>query len=144
MDRGARLFTRQPGGDGVRNACGIPPHAVNHRRRERIQEVEPDEVQPRLAGYDPAFVDLFNKAGAKTYTGTVGDFAHRPQLASFRIRSEGGVMQFANGNLVFYAVLSDEADPSASDSTVACVGWEAAKQWGGTSPGTSGGTCQYP
>jgi hypothetical protein len=97
------------------------------------------------AGYDPASVVYFNKAGAKTYNGIVGDFAHRPQLASHRVRSEGGVMQFTNGNLVFYAVISDETDPLvASDSTIACVGWEAAKQWGGSDPGTSGGTCIFP
>lgn len=96
------------------------------------------------AGYDPASVTYFNKAGAKTYSGVVGDFAHRPQLATHRIRSEGGVMQFANGNVVAYAVLHDEADPAISDSTIACVGWEAATQWGGVSPGDSGGTCVYP
>ena len=39
------------------------------------------------AGYDPAFVDVFNKAGAKTYNGSVGDFAHRPQLGTHRVRS---------------------------------------------------------
>lgn len=97
------------------------------------------------AGYDPGFVDFFKKAGAKTYPGSAGDFAHRPQLGSYRVRSEGGVMRFANGSLVFDAVISDEADPAVlSDSTIACVGWEAAKQWGGSDPGTSGGTCTYP
>jgi len=98
------------------------------------------------AGYDPAFVNFFNKPGAKTYTGSVGDFAHRPQLETYRVRSEGGVMQFVGGDLVFYAVISDESDPvlSASDATIACVGWEAAKQWGTTDPGTSGGVCLYP
>ena len=53
-------------------------------------------------------------------------------------------MQFAGGDLVFYAVISDEADPVLSDTTIACVGWEAVKQWGGTDPGTSGGICPYP
>jgi len=96
------------------------------------------------AGYDPAFVDFFNKAGAKTYTGSVGDFAHRPQLGTHRVRSEGGVMQFAGGDLVFYTVISDEADPVLSDNTIACVSWEAVKQWGATDPGTSGGACPYP
>jgi len=96
------------------------------------------------AGYDPASVVFFNKAGAKTYPGTVGDFSHRPQLDSHRIRSEGGVMSFTNGNLVFYATLSDEADPALSDATIACVGWEAATQWGGADPGDSGGVCAYP
>jgi hypothetical protein len=96
------------------------------------------------AGYDPASVAIFNKAGVKTYPGVVGDLAHRPQLDSHRIRSEGGVMAFTNGNLVLYATLSDEADPAATDSTIACVGWEAAKQWGGMDPGNSNGQCAYP
>jgi hypothetical protein len=96
------------------------------------------------AGYDPASVIFFNKAGSKTYNGVVGDFAHRPQLDTHRIRSEGGVMSFTNGNLVFYAVLSDEADPALTDATIPCVGWEAAREWGGADPGDSGGTCIYP
>ena len=82
------------------------------------------------AGYDPAFVDFFNKAGAKTYTGSVGDFAHRPQLGTHRVRSEGGVMQFGGGDLVLYAVISDEADPVSSDTTIACVGWEGGEAVG--------------
>jgi len=96
------------------------------------------------AGYDPTHVDIFVKAGAKTYSGVAGDFAHRPQLKTHRIRSEGGVMAFANGNLIFYATVSDEADKDLPDSTVACVGWEAAKAWGGTSPGEGAGQCTYP
>jgi hypothetical protein len=96
------------------------------------------------AGYDPGFVDFFNKAGAKTYTGSVGDFTHRPQLGTHRVLSEGGVMRLVGGDLVFYAVISDESHPLANDQTIECVGWEAAKQWGGTDPGTSAGACPYP
>jgi hypothetical protein len=52
------------------------------------------------------------------------------------------VVRFAGGDFVFYAVISDEADSGLSDATIACVGWEAVKQWGGTDPGTSGGICR--
>ena len=40
--------------------------------------------------------------------------------------------------------ISDQADPVVTDNTIPCVGWEAAKQWAGADPGTSGGTCVYP
>jgi beta-lactamase class A len=96
------------------------------------------------AGYYPAFVDLYDKSGSKLYTGSVGDFAHRPQLDTHRVRSEGGAMQFIGGDLVFYAVISDQADPLSTDNTTACVSWEFAKSWAGTDPGTSSGICPYP
>jgi hypothetical protein len=95
------------------------------------------------AGFDPGSVDFFNKPGNMSYAGVVGDFAHRPQLDTHRVDSEGGMMQFANGNVVFYAVINDESDADGKD-TIACVAWEAAKQWSGVDPGTSGGKCVYP
>jgi hypothetical protein len=44
-------------------------------------------------------------------------------------------MQFVGGDLVFYAVISDEADPVLNHSTIACVSWEAVKRWGAKRPG---------
>ena len=98
------------------------------------------------AGYDPVNVRFYNKAGSKTYEGNPGDFAHRPQLGRHSVGSEGGVMAFNNGNLVFYATIVDQRDPDVADSTIACVGWEAAMQWGPAdgSLGDSSGLCPYP
>jgi hypothetical protein len=89
-------------------------------------------------------VIYFNKAGGKSYGGVPGDFAHRPQLGSHKIGSEGGIMQFANGHLVFYAVIVDEAALAATGNALACVGWEAAKEWGEGAPGDGNGQCVYP
>ena len=97
------------------------------------------------AGYDPGSVIFYNKPGIKSYTGVPGDFAHLPQLGSHSIRSEVGAMEFANGNVVFYAVIVDQAPPGSDTVTpIACVGWEAAKEWGGDDPGDSAGQCVYP
>src|SRR6266850_3852044 len=52
-----------PGRDALRDVLGIPPDALNHRRRHRIQEVQADEIEPGL---------------------TVDDSAHLPGLAVFR------------------------------------------------------------
>ena len=96
-------------------------------------------------GYDPASLTFFNKAGGKTYNVNAGEPAHRPQLGDHKIGSEGGVMSFATGNLVFYASIVDEVAPAAGGpSATACIGWEAAKTWGGGDPGTSSGNCTYP
>src|SRR4029434_1638767 len=40
----------------ARDAFGITSDAVNHRRRERVQEVQPDEVQARVARDDATLV----------------------------------------------------------------------------------------
>ncbi len=97
-------------------------------------------------GYDPMNVRFYNKAGSKTYAGDPGDFAHRPQLGRHKVVSEGGVMDFSNGNLVFYAAVVDQRDPDVPDNTIACVGWEAAQRWGPAdgSLGDSSGQCPYP
>src|SRR4029077_17717284 len=49
--RRSRLARSDEPGDVAR----IPPHAADVLRRERVQEVEADEVEARL-GRDPAFV----------------------------------------------------------------------------------------
>src|SRR6478672_1346384 len=49
--RRSRLARSDEPGDVAR----VPPHAANVLRRERVQEVEADEVEPRL-GRDPSFV----------------------------------------------------------------------------------------
>src|SRR6266542_2254116 len=46
----------RPRGDVLGDVLGVPPDAVDHRRRHRVEEVQADEVQPRLAGDDPALV----------------------------------------------------------------------------------------
>ena len=50
------LFLVRAGLDRVRDALGIPRHPVNHRGRERVEEVQADEVEPRLTGHDSAVV----------------------------------------------------------------------------------------
>ena len=96
-------------------------------------------------GYDPASVIFYNKPGGMSYNGSPGDFTHIPQIGSHTIGSEGGVMEFANGNVVFYAVIVDLAPPGAdTDTPIACIGWEAAKEWGGDDPGNGSGLCSYP
>jgi len=55
----AGLRSIRPRGDVLGDVLGVPPDAVDHRRRHRVEEVQADEVQPRLAGDDPALVDRF-------------------------------------------------------------------------------------
>ena len=98
------------------------------------------------ANYDPTNVAINAKAGGKSYPGVPGDFAHRPQLGSHEIASEGGAMVFSNDQRVFYAVIVDETAPGASKAAIACTGWEAAKTWAaaGTDEGDGAGFCGYP
>ncbi len=54
-------FSRQPGKpwllrDRFRDVLRVASDAMDHRRRERIEKVEPDEVEPRLAGDHAALV----------------------------------------------------------------------------------------
>jgi hypothetical protein len=45
--------------DDIRNALCISCDAVNHRRRERIEEVKPYEVQAWFVRHDAALVERF-------------------------------------------------------------------------------------
>jgi hypothetical protein len=85
----------------------------------------------------------YGKAGSKTYNGVPGDFAHRPQLGTHRISSEAGVMEFSNGNLVFYATLLDEREVGTDADAIQCIGWEAAKEWSGQAVADAA-VCAYP
>ena len=103
-----------------------------------------DDVLP--ANYDPTNVAINAKSGGLSYPGVPGDFAHRPQLGTHDIASEGGAMVFSNGQRVFYATIVDQTEPGASKAAIACTGWEAAKTWGavGTDEGDGAGFCSYP
>ena len=96
------------------------------------------------AGYDPAFVDFFNKAGAKTYTGSVGDFAHRPQLGTHRVRSEGGVMQFGRrrSRVLCRHQRRSRSRTERHHHRVRRLG--SGEAVGRNRSGTSGGICPYP
>lgn len=85
----------------------------------------------------------YGKPGSMTYNGLPGDFDHRPQLGTHDISSEAGVMEFSNGNLVFYAVLLDERDTGSDADAIQCIGWEAAKEWSGQAVADAA-VCAYP
>ena len=94
---GREAVGRTPRGDGTGNSCGVTSHAVNHRGRERIEEVQPDEVQPGLARHDTALVlrlavwaehrkidprEAWMEAGAPDHVRDVEDAAIRQQRAA--------------------------------------------------------------
>jgi beta-lactamase class A len=91
------------------------------------------------AGYDALY---WNKAGSMKYNGDPGDYAHRPQLGAHWLTSEGGIMQFANGQVAVYAVFLDERDPDSSASAIACIGMEAAREWSDDDPGLMDALCK--
>ncbi len=88
------------------------------------------------------FASYWNKAGSMTYNGNPGDYAHRPQLGAHQLTSEGGVMQFDNGEVAVYAVFLDERDPGSSASAIACIGMEAAREWSDADPGAMNALCK--
>ena len=100
-------------------------------------------LDEQVPGYDPLFVQISNKPGAKTLTGLPGDFEHRPQLGTHRVTADAGVMNFANGQRVFFAVIVDAGDTDATYRAISCTGWEIGKEYGGQPVGDPA-DCAYP
>jgi hypothetical protein len=102
-----------------------------------------DVLNEQVPGFDPAFVQINNKPGGKSYSGVPGDFAHRPQLGNHKVTADAGMMQFSNGQLVFYAVIVDDADIMGTYRSISCSGWEVGKEYSGVPVG-SPADCAYP
>ena len=74
---------RRARGNDARDPLGIAADAVNHVGRERIQEVQADEVQPGLAGNDARLVHGVAVAnGSVSHTSTL--LAIRARASSMR------------------------------------------------------------
>jgi beta-lactamase class A len=100
-------------------------------------------LNEQVPGFDPAFVQINNKPGGKTYNGVPGDFAHRPQLGSHKVTADAGMMQFSNGQVVFYAMIVDDADTNGVYRSISCGGWEVGKEYSGVPVGNPA-DCAYP
>ena len=100
-------------------------------------------LNEQVPGFDPAFVQINNKPGGKTYSGDPGDFAHRPQLGDHQVTADAGMMQFSNGQVVFFAVIVDDADVDGTYRSISCSGWEVGKEYSGTPVGDPS-DCAYP
>jgi beta-lactamase class A len=100
-------------------------------------------LNEQVPGYDPLSVQISNKPGAKTYSGVPGDFEHRPQLGNHRVTADAGVMNFTNGQRVFFAVIVDAGDADATYRAISCTGWEIGKDFGGQPVGDPA-DCAYP
>jgi len=102
-----------------------------------------DVLNTEVAGFDPSFVQINNKPGGKSYTGDPGDFTHKPQLGDHQITSDAGIMQFSNGQVVFFAVIVDDADLDGAYRSISCTGWEVGKEYSGIPVGNPA-DCAYP
>jgi beta-lactamase class A len=100
-------------------------------------------LNEQVPGFDPTFVQIANKPGGKTYSGDLGDFAHRPQLADHQVTSDAGVMQFSNGQVVFFAAIVDDADTNGTYRSISCTGWEIGEEFSGVPVGDPT-DCAYP
>jgi hypothetical protein len=102
-----------------------------------------DVLNEQVPGFDPAFVQINNKPGGKTYSGDPGDFVHRPQLGDHKVTADAGMMQFSNGQVVFFAVIVDDADVDGTYRSISCTGWEVGKEYSGVPVGDPA-DCAYP
>jgi hypothetical protein len=102
-----------------------------------------DVLNEQVPGFDPAFVQINNKPGGKSYSGDPGDFAHRPQLGDHKVTADAGMMQFSNGQVVFFAAIVDDADKDGTYRSISCSGWEVGKEYSGTPVGNPA-DCAYP
>lgn len=102
-----------------------------------------DVLNEQVPGFDPAFVQINNKPGGKSYSGVPGDFTHRPQLGDHKVTADAGMMQFSNGQLVFYALIVDDADKNGTYRSISCSGWEVGKEYSGMPVGDPA-DCAYP
>jgi hypothetical protein len=102
-----------------------------------------DVLNEQVPGFDPAFVQINNKPGGKSYSGDPGDFAHRPQLGDHKVTADAGMMQFSNGQVVFYAMIVDDADINGTYRSISCSGWELGKEYSGVPVGNPA-DCAYP
>lgn len=97
------------------------------------------------AGFDPALAQFFNKAGSFPNSGiTVGDFAHRPQLGSHDVMTEGGLVRFTtSGEVVVYAVLAESTEPDEEviKDSIRCIGYEMAAEFSDEDPGPLPAEC---
>jgi hypothetical protein len=82
-----------------------------------------DLLNEQVPGFDPASVQINNKPGGKSYSGDPGDFAHRPQLGDHKVTADACMMQFSNGQVVFFAVIVDDADVDCTYRSISCTGW---------------------
>jgi beta-lactamase class A len=102
-----------------------------------------DVLNEQVPNFDPTFVQINNKPGGKAYSGLPGDFAHRPQLGDHKVTADAGMMQFSNGQIVFYAMIVDDADINGTYRSISCSGWEVGKEYSGVPVG-SPADCAYP
>ncbi|HEY7640223.1 MAG TPA: serine hydrolase [Steroidobacteraceae bacterium] len=102
-----------------------------------------DVLNEQVPGFDPTFVQINNKPGGKAYSGDPGDFAHRPQLGDHKVTADAGMMQFSNGQVVFFAAIVDDADVNGTYRSISCSGWEVGKEYSGTPVGNPA-DCAYP
>ena len=102
-----------------------------------------DVLNEQVPGFDPAFVQINNKPGGKSYSGDPGDFSHRPQLGDHKVTADAGMMQFSNGQVVFFAVIVDDADVDGTYRSISCTGWEVGKEYSGAPVGDPS-DCAYP
>ena len=100
-------------------------------------------LNEQVPGFDPSFVQINNKPGGKSYSGDPGDFAHRPQLGDHKVTADAGMMQFSNGDVVFFAVIVDDADEDGTYRSISCSGWEVGKEYSGMPVGDPS-DCAYP
>lgn len=100
-----------------------------------------DNLYP--GGFEAANLVDYGKAGSMNYsTLVVGDTPHRPQLGGYIMNTEGGLIEFNNGQVVVYAVLLDERDVASDADAIQCIGLEIAREWSGVALPAMQAICQ--
>lgn len=73
------------------------------------------------------WVTIYFKGGSNDWSGSPGDFAHRPQLGTHLQRSDAMVMEFTGGDVVVFTMFINESDDIGDDLApmpIVCGTWE--------------------
>jgi hypothetical protein len=113
-----------------------------------------DILSDSVKGYAPSFlaegvdadwqdiVTLYNKAGSMDFNGPLGTYTHKPQLASHDQATEAGLFEFADGQIVVFAMFIDELDPEAGGNAIRCAAYEVVTEYSGVSTGDVPDACE--